>query len=106
MPPKLEFFCPCKTYLERVYNFKISKKTFLHDKFSVPQAKFSCYFYFFQFRSCYTRNKASGGKIIWRTATFHVLKRPPPMTGTQFFYLHHRIRRQNGPKPVKIVKPL
>jgi hypothetical protein len=23
------------------------------------------------------------------------------MTGTQFFYLHHLIRRQNGPKPVK-----
>ncbi len=26
------------------------------------------------------------------------------MTGTQFFYLHHLIRRQNGPKPVKFQK--
>ncbi len=26
------------------------------------------------------------------------------MTGTQLIYLHHLIRRQNGPKPVKIQK--
>ena len=54
------------------------KQTFLHDKYSVPQAKFSCNFYFFQYWSCYTRNKASGRKIIWRIAPFHVLKRSPP----------------------------
>ena len=53
------------------------KKTFLHDKFWVPQAKFSCDFYFFQYWSCYTRNKASGRNIIWRIAPFHVLKRSP-----------------------------
>ncbi len=28
------------------------------------------------------------------------------MTGTQFFHLHHLIRRQNGPKPVKFQNPV
>ena len=79
------------------------QKTFLHDKFSVPQAKFSCDFYFFQFWTCYTRNKASGRNIIWRIAPFHVLKRSPPFLGLNFFF-HHLIRRQNGPKPVKLHK--
>ena len=28
MPQKLEVYNPCKTYLERVYNFKFSTKNF------------------------------------------------------------------------------
>ncbi len=56
----------------------LKKKTFPHDNFSVPQVKFSCDFYFFQFWSCCTRNKASGRNIIWRIAPFHVLKRCHP----------------------------
>ena len=61
---------------QKTSNFQ--KKTFLHDKFWVPQAKFSCDFYFYQYYSCYKRNKASGRYIIWRIAPFHVLKRSPP----------------------------
>jgi hypothetical protein len=72
MPPKLELSCPTKTYLERAYNLKLQKKTFLNDIFLVSQAKFSCDFYFF-----------------WRIAPFHVLKSPPPITGTPFLNLRY-----------------
>jgi hypothetical protein len=49
VPPTLEFSYPGKAYLERAYNFKITKNTFPHDNFSVPQVKFSGDFIFSSF---------------------------------------------------------
>jgi hypothetical protein len=60
-----------------------------------PRPSLAVIFIFFLYWSCYTHNKASGGNIFWRIASFHVL-----------FYLQHLFRRQNGPKPVKFENKL
>ena len=54
------------------------KTVFLGTIFVLRRAKFCCVVVLLHFCSYYTAANASGGNIIWRIATFDVLKRSPP----------------------------
>ncbi len=105
VPSTLELSYPGKTYLERVYNFKITKKKKLSHLiiFRFPRSSLAVIFIFFSFGAASHVIRLPGETLSGAQLLFMSLK-GSPHDWTQLFYLHILISSQNGEKPVKFLK--